>query len=162
MAQTPVSAPAFEAAPVRASAQAENEDPHIQTSPGSLAIRGMSLKFCIQWAYDLPSFQVDGPAWLKDVGFDIMARAATPADDDRFRRMMRTLLTERFGLKVHTKQEELQLYALTVVTGGPKFQQSTTEGPPSNGRDKGGVMTAQRISRIAYQWANSLRSFRGR
>jgi len=146
IAQPSAPAPAFDAAPVHASAQSGNEDPHIRTSPGSLTIRGMSLKFCIQWAYNMPPFQIDGPAWLRDAGFDIVAKAVQPAGDDQLRLMLRALLAERFGLKVHTVQKELQVYALTVVKEGPKFQQSTSEGPPSHGRDKSGAMFAERVS----------------
>ena len=93
-AQSATPIPAFDAASVRPSATAGNEDPHIQTSPGSLIIRGMSLKFCIRWAYGMSPYQVDGPAWLKDAGFDISAKAAQPADDDHLRLMLRTLLAE--------------------------------------------------------------------
>jgi uncharacterized protein (TIGR03435 family) len=142
----PVAQPAFDAASIRASDQSGNEDPHIQTSPGSLTIHGMSLRFCIQWAYGLQPSQLSGPAWLKDVGFDIVAKAAQPVGDETLRLMLRTLLTQRFGLKVHTAQKELQLYALTVVTGGPKFQESATQGPPSHAREKGGAMAVQRTS----------------
>jgi uncharacterized protein (TIGR03435 family) len=60
--------------------------------------------------------------------------------------MLRTLLAERSGQKVHTVQRELQVYALTITREGPKFHQSTTEGPPSHGRDKTGVMVAERVS----------------
>jgi hypothetical protein len=61
LAQKPGSAPAFDAASVHASTTAGNEDPHVQTSPGSLTLRGISLKFCILWAYNMPAFQADGP-----------------------------------------------------------------------------------------------------
>jgi uncharacterized protein (TIGR03435 family) len=146
LAQPPATTLAFDAASVRPSATAGNEDPHIQTSPGSLTIRGMSLNFCIRWTYDMPPFQVDGPAWLKDAGFDISAKAAQPVDDDHLRLMLRTLLAERFGVKVHTERRDMQLYALTVSKGGIKFQESATEGPPSHGRDQEGAMTAERVS----------------
>jgi uncharacterized protein (TIGR03435 family) len=137
--------PAFEAASVRPSPTAGNDDPHIQISPGELTIRGMSLKFCIRWAYSITPFQIQGPSWLKDTGFDIVARAAGTADEAQLRLMLRTLLADRFGLETHSEKKEMQVYALTVAKGGPKFQESTTEGPPSHGRGKGGVMTAERM-----------------
>jgi uncharacterized protein (TIGR03435 family) len=146
VAQSPASRIAFDAASVRPSATAGNEDPHIETSPGSLIIRGMSLKFCISWAYSMPPYQVDGPAWLKDAGFDISAKAAQPVDDDHLRLMLRTLLAERFGVKVHSEQKEMQLYALTVSKGGIKFQESATEGPLSHSRDRDGTNILQRAS----------------
>lgn len=138
--------PSFDAASVRPSTVAGNEDPHIQTPPNSLTIRGMSLKFLIQWAYGMPPYQVDGPSWLRDVGFDISAKAAQPVDEAHLRLMLRSLLAERFAVKVHTEQREMPLYELVVSKGGIKFQASTTEGPPTHGRDKDGAMVAQRVS----------------
>jgi uncharacterized protein (TIGR03435 family) len=146
LAQSPAPTLAFDAASVRPSAMSGNEDVHIETSLGSLTIRGMSLNFCIRWAYDMPPYQVDGPAWLRDAGFDISAKAAQPVDDDHLRLMLRTLLTERFGVKVHTEQREMQVYELTIAKSGLKFQQSTSEGPPTHGRDKDGAMVAQRVT----------------
>src|SRR5579871_5453615 len=75
--------PAFEVASIRPAPNAGNGlnqlidgDVLIHTSPGSLIIRGASLRVCIQWAYDIAPFQIEGPAWLKDIGFDIAAKAA--------------------------------------------------------------------------------------
>jgi uncharacterized protein (TIGR03435 family) len=138
-------APAFDVASVRPSPNAANglnqlndgREP-IHTSPGSLTIRGASLRVCIQWAYDIPPFQIEGPAWLKDTGFDIVAKAAGSADDDHMRLMLRTLLATRFGLKAHSERKEIQVYELTLAKGGPKFHESTTEGAPifsSPGKD---------------------------
>jgi uncharacterized protein (TIGR03435 family) len=139
--------PAFEAASVRQSNHAANGDEvHVESAPGSLTIRGVSLRFCIEWAYSVPPFQVDAPAWLSDDGFDIVAKASAPVDDVQLRLMLRTLLTERFGLKVHTTRKELPVYALTLAPGGPKFKTSTTEGSPSFGNDGRANMTAKRVS----------------
>lgn len=153
-AQTPASYAtsmfAFEHASVTASGSANAKDAQIEMSPDSLAIRGMSLKFYIQWAYGLPSFQVEGPVWLKDVGFDIVAKAATPVDEGQLRQMLRTLLAERFGLKGHTEQKEVQVYDLTVSRSSSRLQQSTTDGPPAHSRDKGGAMIAQRVSMAQF------------
>jgi uncharacterized protein (TIGR03435 family) len=102
----------------------------IRTAPGSLTIRGASLRICIQWAYDIPPFQIEGPAWLKDTGFDIVAKAAEPVDEDHLRLMLRTLLATRLGLRVHSERKEMQVYELTLAKGGPKFRESTTEGSP--------------------------------
>jgi uncharacterized protein (TIGR03435 family) len=60
--------------------------------------------------------------------------------------MLRTQLADRFGLRVHTEQKEMQTYLLTVMGSGLEFDQSTTDGPPSHGKDKGGAMVAQRVS----------------
>ena len=116
-----------------------------RVSPGLLTIHGASLRICIQWAYEIPPFQIQGPDWLKDTGFDIVAKSAGPADEDHLRLMLRTLLGERFGVKTHSEHKELQVYELTLAKGGPKFHESTTEGPPLFGGN-GARLLAERVT----------------
>ena len=144
--------PAFDAASIRSSPHAGTDynEMHdgqelFKVSPGLVTIRGASLRICIQWAYEIPPFQIQGPDWLKDVGFDIVAKAAGPADEEQLRLMLRTLLAERFGLKTHTEHKEVQVYELTLAKGGPKFHESTTEGPPMFG-GTGGRLVAERVT----------------
>jgi uncharacterized protein (TIGR03435 family) len=148
LAQTP----AFEAASIRPSTHARNDINEtndglefFRVSPGLLTIQGASLRVCIEWAYEIPPFQIQGPDWLKDVGFDIVAKSSGPADEDHLRLMLRTLLAQRFGLKTHSEQKEMQVYELTLAKGGPKFHESTTEGLPlfsgNNGR-----LVAERVT----------------
>jgi uncharacterized protein (TIGR03435 family) len=145
-------APAFEVASIRPSSSAgnglneyNNGRQLFRTSPGTLTIQGASLLICIQWAYDVPPFQIEGPSWLKETGFDIVAKSPTPADEDHLRLMLRTLLADRFGLKVHTERKEMQIYELTLAKGGPKFHESTTEGGPLF-TGHGPTLTAERIT----------------
>jgi uncharacterized protein (TIGR03435 family) len=49
------------------------------------------------------------------------------------------------GFKAHFEKREMPVYALTVAKGGPKFSESTTEGPMTPGQDKGALML-QRVS----------------
>jgi uncharacterized protein (TIGR03435 family) len=144
--------PAFETASIRPSTHAGTDYNEMndgqelfRASPGLLTIHGASLRICIQWAYEIPPFQIQGPDWLKDVGFDIVAKSATPADEAHLRLMLRTLLAERFGLKTHTEHQEVQVYELTLAKGGPKFHESTTEGPPLFGGN-GGRLLAERVT----------------
>jgi uncharacterized protein (TIGR03435 family) len=147
LAQSPAAAPpSFEAASIRTSTMARTQDVHVETTPGNITVRGASLGFFIQWAYDMPQFQVTGPAWLSTTGFDIVAKAATPADDDHMRLMMRTLLAERFGVKVHSERKEMQVYELTLAKGGPKFHEATTEGPPNFTNAGKGMLVAERVT----------------
>lgn len=142
-----LSTPAFEAASIRPSHQSRNGDEvHVKTAPGLLTLRGTSLRFCIEWAFDMPPFQVDAPEWLSDAGFDILGKAAAPVGDDRLRLMLRTLLVERFGVKVHMDRREMRVYALTLAPGGPKFRESTTDGPPFFGNDGRASMLAKRVT----------------
>lgn len=146
-------APAFEVASVRASTSAGNElhelnegREMIHTAPGSLTIRGASLRVCIQWAYDIAPFQIEGPAWLTDAGFDIVAKAGDAADDDHMRLMLRKLLADRFSLKAHSERKEMQVYELTLAKGGPKFHESSTTGPSVFSNQGKGALVAERVS----------------
>jgi uncharacterized protein (TIGR03435 family) len=144
--QSPAPPPAFEAASVKLSTEETMRIPgrRIQTSPGSLITHGLSLRACIMWAYDIPA-QIVGPDWLDGVRLDIVAKAATPAGDKQLYLMLRTLLTERMGVKAHVERREMPVYALTLAKGGPKFSESTTEGPMVSGQDKGALLI-QRVS----------------
>ena len=90
------------------------------TVPGQLRLRKMSLRMMVAWAYQIPEareYLVDwsARASLRDEVFDIEAKG-DPAND--LRTMLRTLLTLRFGLRVHTETRTLPVYALTVKTPG--------------------------------------------
>jgi uncharacterized protein (TIGR03435 family) len=139
-------APAFEAASVKLSTEESMRIPgrRIQTSPGLLVTHGLTLRACILWAYDMPA-QVVGPDWLNDVHLDIVAKAAAPAGDKQLYLMLRTLLTERLGVQAHVEKREMPVYALTLAKGGPKFSESTTEGPMVIGQEKGALLI-QRVS----------------
>jgi uncharacterized protein (TIGR03435 family) len=93
----------------------------IGTSPGSLNMRNVSLRAAIQWAYEVKDFQVSAPGWLETERYDIVAKAADPAMPAQLRLMLRTLLAERFQLKLHSETKELPVYALLVARGGPKL-----------------------------------------
>jgi uncharacterized protein (TIGR03435 family) len=136
--------------------------PDVKTSPGSLTIRNQSLLYLIQWAYDTPPFQIEGPAWLNDDRFDVLAKAESGGDDAKLRLMLRAMLAERFGLKAHAEQKEMQVYGLTLARGGPKFQESTDEGPPvfdKGGRDGPATLIAHRVTMkdLATQISDPLR-----
>src|SRR5580698_6882150 len=124
--------PAFDAASLRlADTAKEIPGPRVRTSPDSLTIHGSPLRDCIQLAYEMPPTQVTGPDWLGDVRLDIVAKAAGPVDEKQLHLMLRTLLAERLGVKTHIERKDMAVYALTLAKSGPKFSETTTEGPPS-------------------------------
>lgn len=141
LAQTP--APAFDVASVRAAA---NGRPELQVAPGSLTIRNQPLRYLIYWAYDTPPFQITGPDWLNGARFDVVAKAEGTANEAQLRLMLRTLLADRFGLKTHTEKKEMQVYAVTLAKGGPKFTESTSDGPPVFDRGGPTMLTAHNVT----------------
>jgi uncharacterized protein (TIGR03435 family) len=58
------------------------------------------------------------PEWVKTDRFDIEATAPLHATKDQYRLMVQTLLTERFGLKLHFEQRELPVLAMVLVKPG--------------------------------------------
>src|ERR1700732_2290797 len=73
--------PAFEVASVkpsltgRAGGEGSRRE-RVDHTPGSLTMRNVSMKSCIQWAYDVKSFQVSGPGWLETERYDVVGKAA--------------------------------------------------------------------------------------
>jgi uncharacterized protein (TIGR03435 family) len=62
-----------------------------------------------------------GPDWLATERFDIEAVTDRPATKEQMTLMLRSLLAERFKLKMHRETRELRVYALTVGKNGPKL-----------------------------------------
>ena len=157
-ALSPILTPKFEVASVRiAEPGISRSERPVQTSPGALTMRNVSLFACIQYAYQMPLRTV-APDWLKDIRLDIVAKAAEPVGDPELYMMLRTLLSERMGVRAHMERREMSVYALTLTKGGPRFSQSATEGP-SDFRGANGVMIGQHLAMSEFARALSL-SFR--
>ncbi len=119
--------PSFEAASIHERDSAGPDD--LQVAPGSLVIRNRTFFFLVRWAYDVTPAQIESPpGWFGENRFDVVAKAGMAADEAQLRLMLRTLLADRFGLKLHTESRVVQAYAITVAKGGPKFHESPTEG----------------------------------
>jgi uncharacterized protein (TIGR03435 family) len=88
------------------------------------------MRAAIHWAFDVPEFQISGPAWLTSERYTITAKAPSTAAEDQLRLMLRSLLADRFKLVIHAEQKTLPYYVLTVAKGGPKFKESTDTGEP--------------------------------
>ena len=122
------SQPAFEVASVRPGQPGKEAIDHV---PGSLTMRNVRLTAAIAWAYDAQDYQVSGPGWLDDTRFDIAAKAGTPAAPAELRKMLQTLLADRFQLTLHRQPKELAALVLTVGKNGHKLQAVEEEGSPS-------------------------------
>jgi bla regulator protein blaR1 len=131
------------------------------TSPGRLNIPCLNVEELIRLAYvgfgAAPSERLlnnspsqagikGGPAWVRS-GSDKYAIEAKAEGDPDKRQMMgpmlRSLLEDRFQLKIHREREEAPMYALTVAKGGLKVQpmkdgdcnpDPPTPGPPVAGQ----------------------------
>jgi uncharacterized protein (TIGR03435 family) len=112
------------------------------SGPGQVSIKNFTLKDIINWAYSSGTLTiVGGPKWMDSQSpsdsFDIEAKGPADASLTQLRQMMRTLLAERFQMKVHTEQKEVPAYALVPARSdrklGPNITESTGQ-PCGDGR----------------------------
>ena len=79
---------------------------------------------------------VGGPAWMSTDHYFVDGVPDVPGEPNltQFRLMIRKVLADRFGLKLHSEKRELLVYALTVAKGGPKLTKSlgNPNGPPND------------------------------
>ena len=113
--------PAFEVASVKLNLSGGN--PQLRNEPGRLNISNMTLKALMRYAYTARDFQISGgPAWFDSDRWDVIATAPSGAGDDERRRMLQSLLAERFRLTLHRETREMPVYALVVGKNGPKLK----------------------------------------
>ena len=89
-----------------------------------------SLQDLICLAYGLEKFQIaGGPKWLGTQQYDVDAKAESPAGRPALLQMLRSLLRDRFDLRVHTVSQPMSVYALTVVKRRAELRDSAKETP---------------------------------
>jgi uncharacterized protein (TIGR03435 family) len=79
------------------------------------------MRYCISYAYGVRFYQVAGPGWIDNEFYDIVAKIPSSGDPRKMNEMLRTLLAERFKLRIHREKKEFPGYALLVAPGGPKL-----------------------------------------
>jgi uncharacterized protein (TIGR03435 family) len=106
--------------------------------------RGRHMRAANETVNDMISFGwgihvkqiVGGPAWLSTDHYFVDGVPDVPGEPNltQFRSMIRKVLADRFGLKLHSEKRELSVYALTVAKGGPKLTKSlgNPNGPPDD------------------------------
>jgi len=114
---------AFEVASVKASAPNQNGSSCRFDQPGVAQCANMPLRDIISVAHDLGMASslnsdamfklVGGPAALLATPFDIQARTSADTTVAQKREMLRSLLTERFRLRIRTEVRQVPLFAVT-------------------------------------------------
>jgi len=98
---------------------------NLVASAATVTATNLSLDAMIAAAYGIATYQVSGPAWIRDEHFDIAAKTDAPLPgDEAMRPLLQDLLADRFALKLHRETRELPALVLTVAKGGPKMQRS--------------------------------------
>ncbi len=74
------------------------------------------LRVLVMMAYGVADWQVSGgPGWMNSENFDIEAKPDHPATREQIFQMLRSLLSDRFQLKLHKETREVPTYTLTVT-----------------------------------------------
>src|SRR5688500_6172157 len=109
--------------------------PMVLPALGRLTAMNATLRLLVIAAYQKQPFEiVGGPPWQSSDKFDINARAEDASGTtDQILGMLKTLLADRFKLKVHTETREVPVYHLVLARGdgklGQKMKASTDNCP---------------------------------
>src|SRR5581483_9970753 len=93
-------------------------------SPRSISYPNITLKELIRRAWKLTDLQVQGPSWMADEHYSLVAKVPEGAKQDDTPAMLQTLLKERFHLEVHHEQKPLAVYELTTARTGSKLKEN--------------------------------------
>lgn len=128
---------AFEVVSVKPTADLEREPIGLFTyAGGRIRATNYALRQLIQDAYDLEDFRVvGGPRWIDEDRFNVEAVPPASSASSRWapanfksppnaemRRMMQTLLADRFQLKAHKENRMERVYVLVTAKGGHKLK----------------------------------------
>ena len=111
--------PAFEVASIkRNTSGTARESIHIQRG-GRFDVQNMPVRYIIWNAYKVSDYQISGgPTWINSERYDIFAKSDRDSSPDELLLMLRTLLEDRFGLKVHLQTQQGPVYVMTVAKSG--------------------------------------------
>lgn len=132
--------PTFEVASIRPSTTSR---PRQAVEPGGRYIAtGVPLTFVINFAYrgqDLDASKT--PAWASSDLWDIQAKTPDGAvpntrtlsltEPDPMAPFVRTLLEDRFQIKVHRETRDVSVYVLTIAKSGLKIERSEDQSAPA-------------------------------
>jgi uncharacterized protein (TIGR03435 family) len=106
-----------------------------------------TLKSLVLLAYSIPEAQLrSGPDWIGTLRFDLEAKTADgvhlhgPEDNLS---LIRSLLEDRFQLKVHRETREGAVFNLVVGKNGSKLKETADNNAPRSGGGRGGPDVAE-------------------
>jgi uncharacterized protein (TIGR03435 family) len=112
-----------------------------------LRATNFTLKSLILTSYRIPESQLTGgPDWIGTLRFDIEANTAEGVqthDPEHKLSLIRSLLEDRFQLKVHRETREGAVFNLVVGRNGSKLKHAVDNGAPRSGGVGGGPDVAE-------------------
>ena len=124
-AQLPVAAPArFDAASVKRSRIDAVVGGGFRISPGHLIAVNATVEGLVRFAYGLDLEDVEaisgGPAWIRSDRFEIEGKG-DGTTMSALQAMLRSLLADRFNLRLHEEMREREAYALSLARSDRKL-----------------------------------------
>jgi uncharacterized protein (TIGR03435 family) len=114
---------AFEVADVKVNKSGEARMAVDFLPGGKLSMRNVPMKVMVMMAYHVrPEAVTGGPGWIESDRFDVVAKASQATTPAELRRMLQTLLAERFNLALHMDQKIMPAYAMVLGRNGSKMQ----------------------------------------
>jgi uncharacterized protein (TIGR03435 family) len=125
--QTP--RPEFEVATIRPSALGlqDGVTAGVRIDGAQVRCSTLTLKDYIGIAYRVKLYQISAPDWMASDRFDIAATFPAGTPTTQFPELLKSLLEDRFQLKVHNDKKEFPVYVLEVAKGGLKAQESAPD-----------------------------------
>jgi uncharacterized protein (TIGR03435 family) len=71
-------------------------------------------------AYRVKLYQLSGPEWMSTERYDISAKLPEGVPPEKLPEMVQSLLSDRFGIRMHREKKEMPVYAL--ITGKPPLK----------------------------------------
>jgi uncharacterized protein (TIGR03435 family) len=163
-AQQPA-APKFEVASIRQNVSGRSSS-SVNSEGETFTATSRWLVELIQWAYETTAPQiVGGPDWVRSDRFDIVAKMAAGANRDQIDLMLRTLLEDRFNLRVRNEKREMAIFELALANKdgrvGPNLHDCSKldekeanrnrqfTGPPGGNVAAGGCGPMSRVASLA-------------
>jgi uncharacterized protein (TIGR03435 family) len=150
--------PAFEVASVKlAEPQGNQVRAGMRVEQGRFFAFYATLRDLMARAYEVKAPQITGPAWIDSEHYDVNAKIPEGAREP-VPAMLRTLLEERFQLKLHRESKEMPVYEL-VQKGELKLEKAAEPTAPTRMAMEGqgdGVMHANINSTTMSQFCDML------
>jgi uncharacterized protein (TIGR03435 family) len=126
---TPSALPRFEVASVRVSTSSNPNWSGGELRGNRYELQNATMLELIRRAYDVrPEKIAGGPSWLEWNRYDVAALAPPNTQPQALREMLKSLLVERFQLKVRDESTTRAGFALKVGTAKPALRQASSPG----------------------------------
>ena len=109
---------------------------------------GLTMRDLLAMAYRVKIYQLSGPEWIASERYDINAKMPAGVSPDKLPEMSQSLLSDRFGLKVHREKKEMPVYVLLIGKPPLRLKDSVIDknAPPPTSFTSTGTGSAQGVA----------------